>query len=117
MCKFLSVVLVMVMLAMAGTAIADTDVSSNITQDTTWTLSGSPYNITGYFIINAGVTLTIENGVTVNNLVPDFINAAGIIIGQATEDNPITFNNVYISPSQSTILKFNHVIWNGGYGF
>src|SRR5947207_15880727 len=41
-----------------------TDVSGEISQDTTWTLSGSPYIITGDGTVNGGYTLTIEPGVS-----------------------------------------------------
>ena len=41
-----------------------TDVSGEISQDTTWTLSGSPYIITGDVTVNGGYTLTIEPGVS-----------------------------------------------------
>ncbi|MCW4015189.1 MAG: right-handed parallel beta-helix repeat-containing protein [Candidatus Bathyarchaeota archaeon] len=37
-----------------------------IGSDTTWTKAGSPYNLTGPVLVNQGVTLTIEAGVTVD---------------------------------------------------
>jgi len=42
-----------------------TDVCGNITTDTTWTTSGSPYNLTCAVRVNSGVTLTIDSGVSV----------------------------------------------------
>src|SRR3990172_10271824 len=45
-------------------SIADTSVSGYITSDTTWTKANSPY-VAGNVIVNSGVTLTIEQGVTV----------------------------------------------------
>jgi hypothetical protein len=38
---------------------------ATISTDTTWTLANSPYVITGWVYVNAGVTLTIEPGVVV----------------------------------------------------
>lgn len=40
-------------------------VDRNVTASTTWTKAGSPYNVTGLVNVEAGVTLTIEPGVTV----------------------------------------------------
>ncbi|MCW4015647.1 MAG: right-handed parallel beta-helix repeat-containing protein [Candidatus Bathyarchaeota archaeon] len=37
-----------------------------IGSDTTWTKADSPYNLTGPLLVNAGVTLTVESGVTVD---------------------------------------------------
>ncbi len=48
-----------------GNAMA-TDVGGIINTDTTWTIDGSPYNIVETIQIAAGVTLTINPGVTVN---------------------------------------------------
>jgi hypothetical protein len=44
---------------------AATYVSGNITQDTTWTIAGSPYVMTETVTVAQGVTLTIEAGVTI----------------------------------------------------
>jgi hypothetical protein len=44
-----------------------TIVSGDITQDTTWTLAGSPYEVYIEVIVDPGVTLTIEPGVMVQN--------------------------------------------------
>ena len=43
-----------------------TDVSGVISSNTTWAKANSPYNVTGNILVNSGVTLTIEAGVTVN---------------------------------------------------
>ena len=42
-----------------------TDVSGNISSNTTWSLANSPYVVTGNILVASGVTLTIEAGVTV----------------------------------------------------
>lgn len=51
-----------------GLAVGATDVTGLIASDTTWTADGSPYVLTGPVTIPAGVTLTIEAGVTVDGL-------------------------------------------------
>jgi hypothetical protein len=54
-------------LACAPLAAANTAITSNITANTTWTASGSPYDIdTADLRVTEGVTLTIEPGVTVD---------------------------------------------------
>jgi hypothetical protein len=44
---------------------AATDVTGIISSDVTWTKANSPYSLTGPMLVNNGVTLTIEPGVTV----------------------------------------------------
>lgn len=48
-----------------GTVEAATDVTGIISSDVTWTKQNSPYSLTGPMLVNSGVTLTIESGVTV----------------------------------------------------
>ena len=56
--------LLFVSLAISGIAYC-TDVSGNITVNTTWNLAGSPYVVTGNVTVNAGITLTIDPTVEV----------------------------------------------------
>ncbi len=39
---------------------ARTDIDSDVTSNTTWDISGSPYVITGNIYVESGVTLTIN---------------------------------------------------------
>lgn len=71
---------------------AQTDVSSNITNNTTWTLAGSPYNIKANIGLYEGATLTVEPGVTINYTGDYEILANGNVKFEGTESNPITFN-------------------------
>jgi hypothetical protein len=48
-----------------GPALADTNITGNITADTTWTTASSTFVIQNDISINSGVTLTIDPGVTV----------------------------------------------------
>ncbi|MCD4747396.1 MAG: hypothetical protein K8R58_13945, partial [Bacteroidales bacterium] len=52
-------------LAIFGIAYSQTNVSGTISSDSTWTLAGSPYIVTGNLTIAATFTLTIESGVDV----------------------------------------------------
>jgi hypothetical protein len=73
---------------------AETHISSiNITVDTTWDQTGSPYVINGYLSINPGATLTIEPGVIIK-LTWAAINVGGKIIVQGTENNPVVFTSI-----------------------
>ena len=45
--------------------LVNTEVSDDISEDTTWTPAGSPYYVTGGVNIHGGVTLTIEPGTVV----------------------------------------------------
>jgi hypothetical protein len=44
---------------------ADTDITSDISANTTWDLAGSPYNVLNSITIHSSATLTIDAGVTV----------------------------------------------------
>ena len=44
---------------------AQTSVSGGIYQNATWTLTGSPYIVTGSIVVVPGNTLTIEPGVEI----------------------------------------------------
>ena len=44
---------------------AQTNVSGNITKDSTWSLAGSPYKVIGSFHVNSGFTLKVDSGVVV----------------------------------------------------
>jgi len=52
-------------LAPRGHALADTNITGNITTDTTWTIASSTYVIQNSIVVNSGKTLTIEPGVVV----------------------------------------------------
>lgn len=82
---------------------ASTVVESDvISEDTTWTLDGSPYIIGGSIMVEEGATLTIDPGVVVK-IDPEagdyyykpYIYAPGNIIANGTEDLPIYFTSNY----------------------
>lgn len=74
-----------------GTANASTNISGVISQDTTWTPSGSPYVLTAKTLVAEGVTLTIQPGVTVN-LGDYYIKINGTLAAKGTSSNQIQFN-------------------------
>jgi hypothetical protein len=110
-----------------GVAQTSQTVNGIITQDTTWTKTNSPYTLTGPVLVDSGVTLTIDGGVTVNlgfyyirvngTLViqPDAtINMAttdkaiqvnGILSAVGTNDNPIHINGVFDGRTLDTLYS------------
>ncbi|PDV99606.1 right-handed parallel beta-helix repeat-containing protein [Candidatus Chloroploca asiatica] len=80
---------------------AETVITGNITENTTWTRANSPY-IVGQAYIGAGVTLTIEPGVEVRFTSGGWLStwpgAASTLIAEGTEDEPIIFTSAATSP-------------------
>ena len=74
-----------------STAQNGTNVNGIINSDTTWTQTNSPYTFTGPVSINAGVTLTIQPGVTVN-IGTYYLQVNGTITAKGTSSNTITIN-------------------------
>jgi len=80
-----------------GTAANATDVSGTISENTTWTLAGSPYIVTGWLQISSGITLTIEPGVIVKLTGPgnpQGIVVSGTLIADGTGSNKIVFTSI-----------------------
>jgi hypothetical protein len=82
-------------------AYTQTPVSGGIYQNTTWTLAGSPYLLTGSMVVFPGKTLTIEPGVEVL-VTPDYsfntgnlryLEVRGSLIAIGTDQAPITFRS------------------------
>ncbi len=69
--------------------------TENITEDTTWTESGSPYDLDATVSVKAGATLTIEPGVTVdfNAGSSAMLHVYGAIHANGTTGSPITITS------------------------
>ncbi|OHA95768.1 MAG: hypothetical protein A3C63_02060 [Candidatus Zambryskibacteria bacterium RIFCSPHIGHO2_02_FULL_39_82] len=78
---------------LANQAHAETEVSGNITSDTTWTSANSPYNITDTLQVFNGAILTIGGGVEVKTATGKLIKIAGTLIVNGTNINPVTFTS------------------------
>ncbi len=71
-----------------------TQISSDITQNTTWNLSGSPYIVNGTVTVESNVTLTIEAGVVVKFAGGSLWLADGAILGATgSAAQPIVFTS------------------------
>jgi RHS repeat-associated protein len=76
-------------------AAANTEVKSNVTTNTTWTPSGSPYDLDTAVTVTAGATLTIEPGVTVdfNHGTTAALNVQGTIKALGSPSSHVIFTS------------------------
>ena len=77
----------------AFSGIYATDVSGTISSNSTWSLANSPYVVTGNILVNSGVTLTIEAGVTVKFDGSYYFYVDGTLIARGSSGNLITFTS------------------------
>ena len=75
-----------------GAVKASSDVTDVIASDTTWTKADSPYSLSGNVLVSNEVTLTIEEGVTVN-LNNYFIRINGTLVASGSSADQIQFND------------------------
>lgn len=100
-------ILSLVLYGLSGTTYATDVPPGNLTVDQTWTALGSPYLITGDVTVLAGVTLTIQAGVSVLFEQGDVMAAgedptrselrvSGTLITQGSNGNPVTFTSATV---------------------
>lgn len=85
----------------AVNSFSQTNVSGGIYQNTTWTLAGSPYNVTSSIVVFPGKTLTIEPGCEVRFTADNTFNTGnfiyleirGTLIALGTDANKIKFKS------------------------
>jgi parallel beta-helix repeat protein len=82
-----------------STVKASTDVTGLISSDTTWTLASSPYIVTGDVLVDAGVVLTIEQGVVVKFGSGTSLFVDGTLVVDGDEAHPVTFSSNKATPS------------------
>jgi len=74
-------------------ATAQTTASGSISANTTWTKVNSPYIVTGNILVNSGIILTIEPGVTIKFNSLKSIQISGTLIAQGTATDSIIFTS------------------------
>lgn len=99
--------------ASAGRATAQTNVGGPIFSNTTWTASGSPYQLTSSIIVGAGATLTIQPGVEVRFsstgrilIVGDASLGAGALVARGSAAQPIRFTSTAGNPGSWDAILF-----------
>ena len=80
-------------------SVAQTTVGGIISEDTTWAVADSPFEVTGDVQVPTGVTLTIEPGGEVRFAGAYEILIKGAIIAKGTAENPITLTGTTGSSS------------------
>ena len=75
-----------------------TNVSGTISVDTTWTLAGSPYVVTGDVLVAQAVILTIQPGVQVRFNPGRALRIDGGLVARGTGANGIVFSSSNASP-------------------
>ncbi|OGW15433.1 MAG: hypothetical protein A3G93_13350 [Nitrospinae bacterium RIFCSPLOWO2_12_FULL_45_22] len=83
----------------SGISSAETYVSYNITQDTTWTEEGSPYIIIRTISVYPSATLTIKPGVKIKFDGYYSLQIGGTLVAQGTSQKYITFTSNKANPS------------------
>jgi RHS repeat-associated protein len=98
--------LLVVALPGAAWSVGPTNVSGTISSNTTWTAADSPYVMTGDVTVAAGVTLSIEPGVTVKgNSSLRTLRVEGTLSAVGTAGAPIVFT----SSSDSAAGQWNGI--------
>lgn len=95
-------------------ASAQTNVSGTITQDAHWTLSGSPYTLTGTVGIISGITLTIDAGVQIKGNYDLLIKGALVINGSSSSHVSVQDTRVLFKSANLSLSTLNYVDFNQG---
>jgi len=88
-------------------ASSQTNVSGFINANTTWTLAGSPYIVTGNALLSQGFTLTIDPGVVVKFGTNNALQIDGQLIAIGTPAQRITFTSNQASPQPGDWAKLH----------
>jgi len=84
------ILLVLLTSGRPASALAQTEVSGPITENTTWE-QGKTYTVTGNVTVQAGVTLTVEQGVEVRFNAKTHLEVKGRLQAEGNADEPILF--------------------------
>ena len=87
---------------MSGSSSTDphpcTSVGGGISENSTWTVQGSPYCVSNSIEVNSGIILTIQPGVVIKFSPGAALQIDGTLIAQGTPANAIAFTSINPSP-------------------
>jgi hypothetical protein len=95
------------LIVFSALASAQTNVSGFINANTTWTLAGSPYIVTGNALLSQGFTLTIDPGVVVKFDNNNALQIDGQLIAIGTVNQRIIFTSNQASPQPGDWAKLH----------
>jgi hypothetical protein len=98
------IVLVTCLTFSANFLFGQTNVSGVISANTSWTKANSPYIVTGNLLINSGVTLTIQDGVSVKVNGNYYIKIEGKIDAVGSSTSKIRFETNSLTPTKTNWL-------------
>ena len=85
------IALIAAVFCLTATPLHALDHSGTITTDETWYASDNPHIVVGTVTVNAGVTLSVEDGVTVRIVHSTYINIEGALTANGTPGTGILF--------------------------
>lgn len=99
----------MVILFLLVTNVAAYNVSGTLTTNSVWTRTDSPYLVTENILVKEGISLAIQDGVTVMFAKGTGIAVEGTLIARGKESSPITFTSNQTNPREGdwTCILFN----------
>ena len=95
---------VLVVVALASPALAQTDITENVATNTTWSTTGSPYILQGDIDVTSGSVLTIDPGVTVKF---DAAARLGTHAGCSIVANGTVGNDILFTSSSGTPAPYD----------
>jgi hypothetical protein len=100
-----------------------TIIDSHITEDTTWTIAGSPYDVTEHIAVKEGVTLTIKPGVEIRLHAKRYFGVyeGASVVAKGTPDQPIIISDagsgrwrkIWFYPNTTSYFRYTE-FWDGG---
>jgi len=92
--------------AASGDAATPTYVTSDVTEDATWSPEDGPYFVTDDVTVEAGATLTVEPGTTVNVGEEVTITVEGSLDAAGTAASPVAFTSADPTPGTWDSIRY-----------
>ena len=83
-----------------GSSSSGTAVKGQVSSDTVWGVSGSPYVVTGTVLVSSGVKLTVEAGVEVRFEDDTYIKVNGELVARGDSSSKIKFTSSRDTPAK-----------------